>query len=503
MTLNDNSSSFTYVIKVGFKVSLATYAVYVAYKCFIKPYFSPLKQMPGPAFRPVIGNLYDLYSSRPMEIEIKWTEKYGKFVHFHNVFNEDIVMISCPKAINHVLIVNHKNYEKQKAFQVNQRLIGDGVMASTGRDHAKYRGMIAPAAFNADSITVMTTVFNMYATSLCQLWRHNLSQSNDGIICVQKYFKQLTLDIMGRCTFGYEFEALSGCNIDAKNISAVFNRAVTGQLFGLVQFIPYFQYLPLACNREIEAGLSVVRKAIDSTIALKRNSRQRSTSDVDLLDILMDIKDETGKPAFTDKQLRDNILTFMMAGRETATAALSWTLYLLAKHPKIQDKARTEIQNVLRQDRDLANSDLDQLKYIEFIIMETLRLYPPVDVLRRVAKKDDVIQNYKIPAGTLIYIALAVCQRCDDAFPNGNEFNPERFKREDVRDHGVLSFSIGSRTCMGKRFAMTEMKITLAKLLFNFKFSLPSANQRIEPRRCGMFILPNPLIQLKVEPILI
>ncbi|CAG8528426.1 10653_t:CDS:2, partial [Scutellospora calospora] len=185
-----------------------------------------------------------------------------------------------------------------------------------------------------------------------------------------------------------------------------------------------------------------------------------------------------------NKELRDDIVIYFVAGHDTSSLSLSTVFYYLAKYPDIQKKAREEAINVLGSSSKLPTSDnLRDLKYITAIIMEALRLYPPATIIfsRSPIKPLNLSRNITIPEGTKLTVGLWQIQRNPDVWENVDEFIPERFMNPDkeIKSNWV-AFSSGPRNCIGQNFSMMEQKIIIAMTLLNFEVSLPPNMKRLD-----------------------
>jgi cytochrome P450 len=179
---------------------------------------------------------------------------------------------------------------------------------------------------------------------------------------------------------------------------------------------------------------------------------------------------ETGE-AMTDRQLRDEALTMLLAGHETTANALTFALMLLAQHPEIQTEAATEAQGVLG-DGPIGFDEVQRLDYIRQVLRETLRLYPPVWLLARMPIADDTLCDIPIPAGAFVFVCPFTMHRHPDHWPDPERFDPSRFAPDQpVPDrHVYFPFSRGRRQCIGDRFAELEAVLILGALLRRFRF---------------------------------
>jgi cytochrome P450 len=198
--------------------------------------------------------------------------------------------------------------------------------------------------------------------------------------------------------------------------------------------------------------------------------------------MLLIARDEETGQGLTDRELRDQLLTFIVAGHETTAVALGWTLYLLDRNPPIARRLRDEVDAALG-DRIPTAADLPGLPYVRQVIEESMRLYPPVYGLIRDAKDDDVIGGYRIPARSMVLLSLYATHRHPAFWPDPEVFDPDRFAPDQVAARPRFAwfpFLGGPHQCIGQDFAMMEAVLVVAMLAQRFRLEL-APGARIEP----------------------
>jgi len=205
---------------------------------------------------------------------------------------------------------------------------------------------------------------------------------------------------------------------------------------------------------------------------------------LDFLDILLTAKDENGV-GLSDIDIRNEVDTFLFEGHDTTASAISWTLFSLAEHPEYQEKCRQEIEEILegRESDDIEWSDLPKLEYLGMCIKEGMRLHSPVAIVGRVTTKPFELDGVTAPPDTSIMVNIWMLHHNEHVWGKDHmDFKPERFSRENVAKmdpYQYVPFAGGPRNCIGQNFAINEQKVELAKLVYNFKFSLvPGQNIR-------------------------
>jgi cytochrome P450 len=225
-------------------------------------------------------------------------------------------------------------------------------------------------------------------------------------------------------------------------------------------------------------------------IVRKRRAENRDHGD--LLSMLLAAVDEDGEGRLSDKQVRDEAMTLMLAGHDTTAAGLDWLWYLLATHPEIADHCREELASVLHN-RPPTAEDVSRLPYTEAVVKESLRLYPPaIGVFLRQASRDLVIGGYDVPRNSLLTLSTVVTHRDPRWFRDPDRFDPERFlqpRSDEIPNGAYFPFGLGPRVCIGQNFAMMEMILIAATLL-------PIFNVAPVPKQTE----PVPFVHLALRP---
>lgn len=219
-----------------------------------------------------------------------------------------------------------------------------------------------------------------------------------------------------------------------------------------------------------------------------------------LLDLLLQSKCDD--QPLTEEEIREEVDTFMFAGHDTTTNGSASTIYQLSRHPDIHARVYEEIRSIFGDDptAKLTYSKLQELKYTEMVIKETMRLMPPVPIIGRSLVEPTLINGVVVPAGTNITIPVYALHREADVFPEPNEFDPERFSPENSEHrnpYAYIPFSAGPRNCIGLRYAMLEIKAFIVKILLNFKL-LPNTDDW-EMKIWSAFVLEMNGVHLRLE----
>jgi cytochrome P450 len=240
-------------------------------------------------------------------------------------------------------------------------------------------------------------------------------------------------------------------------------------------------------------GFSRARRQMnDYLYGLIRERRNSRPLGEDMLSLLV------AEPGIDDGLIRDQMLTMLIAGHDTCTALLTWALYLLGKQPSAMARARSEVDTRLGDGRWDA-SDVEALSFLDSVVRETLRLYPPVHMGMRVAARDLAYHQYRIPAGTRVIYSIYLTHRLADHWPDPDQFVPDRFRQTSGGSrpsYSYLPFGGGPRNCIGSSFGLLETKVVLARLLQTFEFELLTTHVR---PHMGATLEPHPGVMMRVH----
>jgi cytochrome P450 len=240
-------------------------------------------------------------------------------------------------------------------------------------------------------------------------------------------------------------------------------------------------------------GYRRARRQVDEYMyKLIRDRRHARTPGEDMLSLLV------AEPGIGDELIRDQMLTMLIAGHDTCTALLTWALYLMGKEPSVMTRARSEVDTLLG-DRVWGASDVESLPFLDDVVRETLRLYPPVHMGMRVAARDLTFHQYRIPAGTRVIYSIYLTHRLVENWPDPDRFDPDRFHRPPVGSrppYTYIPFGGGPRNCIGSSFGLLETKTVLARLLQTFEFELLTTDAR---PHMGATLEPHPGVTMRVR----
>jgi cytochrome P450 len=370
-------------------------------------------------------------------------------------------LITNPDDVRHVLQDNARNYHKSPLYGKLRLFLGNGLLTSEDEFWLRQR-RIAQPAFHRQRMAALASVMAEAARDAAAAWQPLASAGRP--VDIGEEMMRLTRTVVVRALLGADLGPYTS-RID--KAWTIINQHV-GESFWSLGFT---DRLPTPKNRRFQAARAVLRGAVDHVIS----ERRRGPSDgADLLSMLMSARDEETGEAMTDEQLRVEVTTFLLAGQETTSLALTWTWYLLSQHPRARQRLEEEIDVVLGG-RPPEYSDLVNLPYLRMVIDEAMRLYPPAWGFSRQALADDQLGGYPLPQGWLAFVIPYVLHRLPAFWQDPEAFDPERFSPERSADRPkfvYLPFGAGPRQCIGNQFALIETQLSVATFAQAYRLQL-------------------------------
>ena len=399
----------------------------------------------------------------------KLAREYGDVSFFH-LGRQDVYFVNDPEVIKDILVTSQSKFRKSRMLQRAKVLLGEGLLTSEGTHHLRQRRLAQPA-FHRDRL-------RGYGQSMIEF----------GIRTRDRWQPGQTLDIateMMRLTLAVVAKTLFNADVDAEAGDIGDSLAVVLGLFDtvLLPFSEYLEKLPLPSVKRFERARDTLDQIIYRIIA---EHRQNPGDHGDLLSMLLMAQDEDGTGGMSDTQVRDEALTIFLAGHETTAVALTWTLYLLSQNPEIETRLVAELDRVLGG-RTPTVDDLPNLKYVEQVFAEGMRLYPPAWAIGRMPAEPYTMpapHNWELEAGSIVLMSPYVMHHDARYFPDPDRFDPDRWLPENADQRPKFSFfpfGGGARVCIGERFAWMEGVLLLAVMLQRWKLTL-DANQVIEKK---------------------
>ncbi|GET00319.1 cytochrome P450 [Rhizophagus clarus] len=452
---------------------------WVIYKVYIWPtYITPLKKIPGPSSEHLFyGNYKTLMKEE--EPQIEWRKKYGDIIKYHEFFNQPALLISDTSIIQEITLSNTYDYIKPPNL-VKELIafVGNGLAFSEGDIHKRQRKMMNPA-FTYSNIKSMVPTFTRVASLLKNLIEDKIN-SGESNIAFAPYISKATLDIIGLIGFNYEFNSLSSQNELANAYSTISSQTPLRFIINrLATYFPSIRNIPIKINRDFKDACVIINRESWNLVKIKQKEAEfGELKGTDLLSVLININRKLPiEERMTDDELKNQIMTFLLAGHETTSITASWALYLLAQHPHVQDLLREELVKAF-PDKSNFNPTYDEINSLEFlncVVKEALRLYSPVTLISRINLKDKVFGNYLVPKNTPIMISLMALHKSPEIWgPTAAEFDPKRWLdptlTKNISNISYLPFNTGARGCIGNKLALNELKVILGTLVRNFVF---------------------------------
>jgi cytochrome P450 len=382
-------------------------------------------------------------------------------------------IVNDPDAVKHVLVDNVDNYVKTRlARRLLEPGLGKGLLTSEGDIWRMHRRIMAPS-FDPRSVASYGPLMVEHTETMLSQW----DALPDGAeLMFDRAMMRLTLDIIAQAMFSSDAEDI------AELVSTGTDRYQAEVRPTLFDLLPLPAWMPrLRSMKNAERIFSDFDLKIDRMIA--ERGRAGAVERRDLLARLLAARDEDTGGGLSAKEIRDEIITIFMAGHETTSLALTWTLYLLSQHPDAEAKLHAELSEVLGG-RTPRAEDVPKLRYARMVIDEALRLYPPAHTMAREAVGADELSGHRIPAGATVYIVPWLLHRHRRLWERPERFDPERFLPERSANRPRLAympFGAGPRICIGAAFAITEAILILATIAQRYRLALKPGHP-VEPR---------------------
>jgi cytochrome P450 len=389
-------------------------------------------------------------------------EAYGD-IYYAPSGGTPLYVLRHPEHLREVLVTRASSFHKtHSAFERLSQVLGDGLLTSDGETWRRQRRMVQPAFAHGRLAG--------YASIMSDEARRALAPWGDGEVRdMGGELMQLTLRVVSRTLFGHD--------VTPEHIADV-GHAMKLFQEGLVRPDLLPSWFPSPRRQKLAAALAALDRMTYGIIAARRGSPTLGSSD--LLQRLVDAVDEEGDGGrLSEKELRDQLVTLFLAGHETTSHALTWTLYLLSQNQSAESMLHAELDEVLRG-KDPTYEDLARLPYTQQVVEESMRLFPPVYSLARRAHEDTEIGGFPVAAGSEVILWVYMTHRDPRWFPNPDVFAPERFAPEEEAKRpklAYLPFGGGPRACIGKVFAMLEARLLLATLAQRYRFELPPGHR--------------------------
>nr|WDY85989.1 cytochrome P450 4BR18 [Pagiophloeus tsushimanus] len=440
-----------------------------------------LGKIPGPKPLPILGNsrLLGKTPSDYLRGLIALQKKYGNFYKLWTGPTLRLV-INKPEYLEELLSSN-VNLSKSNGYDLFKPWLGDGLLVSTGSKWRQRRKMITPT-FHFKVLEDFMQIFNYQVNIMLDKLMEVVQESPGETVDIFKFVNLMSLDIICETAFGTPIGAQSQEN--PKYVAAVktFLEIFVFRFFsGWMGHPLFFRFsepykvfhetlntLHVFCDKVIKKRKEEYAKLGRMTGEREDGVKIRSA----LLDMLLEANQNGGN--LSDEDLRDEVNTFMFEGHDTSATAECFTLYALAQNPAIQDKVYEELCEILGKDpkSEITISQINDLKYMDIVVREAMRIYQPVPLIERNIDEDWIVDGITIPKNTTVAVFLYGMSHDPAVFPEPEKFDPDRFLPEKSgarHNYAYIPFSAGPRNCIGQRYAMYSLKTCIAKFLLQFR----------------------------------
>ncbi|VDC06375.1 unnamed protein product [Peniophora sp. CBMAI 1063] len=486
------------------------------YRTFIWPFFSPLRNVPGPAPQNwLYGTMKLSRKIGPPIARTQWMQAHGPIFKDWSFFGRPRLVLADNRGIGHV-ISNSMDYQKPPLGRfIAGQVVGDGILTVEGMEHKHQRRVLNPA-FGVAQIRELLPIFFEESLRLRDAWKSKIAEdSTTGriIVDVLDYLQLTTLDVIGLAGFGFSFDALDpspSTDLETKEFTDALRILTNGDAPGVMTvlqgILPPLRYIPTPRTRRIAKARAVLNRVGGRLISERKRlvlgdvaQEKVKRDDVqgkDVLSILVRANLATDLPEqsrLSDQDMLAQIPTLLVAGHETTSSAVTWGLHSLSNNPAVQDKLRAELRACVHVHGSMPSSEvLNNLPYLEMFVREVMRLHSPVTSTSRVAMKADVIptanewvdvhgvkhSGVPVAEGDTILLPMEMMNNLAAIWgPDARTFRPERWESPPEAARAIpgvwgnsLSFLGGPRACIGFRFSLLEMKAIFLTLVSTFRF---------------------------------
>lgn len=428
---------------------------------------------PGPTVSRFASLTYR-FSRDPLTFLTTVSRTYGDLSSYR-MGGELIFFVNDPQYIKDILVTHHRNFTKSRGLERTKRLLGNGLLTSEGAFHLRQRRLMQPA-FHRDRIASYGQTMVTYADRMRRAW------SSGSTIDVSEEMMRLTLSIAGKTLF----------DVDVESQAAEVRRALTAMMdtfwLTMMPFAPMLERLPVGPLRRARLARERLDAIIYGMIAQRRSG---ALDRGDLLSMLLLAQDEDDGSTMTDRQIRDEAMTILLAGHETTANALAWTWYLLSQSAEVEARLHAEVEGALNG-RLPTVANIPSLPFVERVVTEAMRLYPPAWLIGRRAIDPYPIGGYVAPARAIFLMSQWVMHHDPRFFSEPDRFHPDRWTPEfkaSLPKFAYFPFGGGPRQCIGESFAWMELVLVVAAIAQRWRL-------RLVP---GHPVVPRPLVTLRTR----
>ncbi|SNZ15644.1 Cytochrome P450 [Natronoarchaeum philippinense] len=431
---------------------------------------------PGPQDLPLVGAT-PYYARDPFRFATDLRDAYGDVAQFR-LGRQQTYLVTTPAGVEQVLVDEADRFSKPD-FQTDamEELLGQGLLLSEGTFWRDMRTLAQPA-FAPDRVAGLADMMAERTEALTARWEPGEVRD------VESEMARLTVEIIVDAMFGADLGP-ERTQIVQENLEPLGRRFEPEPRRAVVP-----DWLPTPENRQYHAAIETLEGVIDDIVAERRDAVEDRS---DLLSILLRAREDGD---IDDRQVRDELMTMLLAGHDTTALALTYTWYLLSEHPEVERKVHEEIDAVV--DGRPTFADVRELSYVRNVLDEAMRLYPPVYAMFRQPDRDVEIEGYDVPAGSLVMLSQWATHRDPRYFEEPEEFRPERWAESDHPTYAYFPFGAGPRSCIGKQFSLTEATIVLATIAREYR--LDRVDDGELDLRGSLTMHPKDGVDVRIEP---
>ncbi len=413
---------------------------------------APVRTAPGPKGNILVGELPAI-ARDPLGLLMRCLHEHGDVVRIR-MPGMEWYLVSHPDHVKHVLVDNCRNYPRGRSYDTFRLVLGDSILTTDGAAWRPLRRVAQPA-FHRDSVARMAGMMTRCASEMLAAWQRRLAPGQPFDVAAE--LQQLAMRIIGHSLFSTDLLAESAREFAEALGVALEHTAGAANPFRLPSSVP------TPANRRFARAMRVFERTILHMLAERRESGEHPP---DLMSMLLDAVDSETGEGLSHLQIRNEVLTYLIAGHETTAGTLIWASYLLSLHPEVARRVDEELARELEGSPPTVEA-LERLVYLEQVILETLRLYPPAYMLTREVASEDRIGGYTIPAKSWVLLSAYVTHRRHDVWDNPEGFDPDRFASGSDAGRSSCAyfpFFAGPHKCIGQGMGMMELKLVLATL---------------------------------------
>ncbi|XP_015674990.1 cytochrome P450 3A24-like [Protobothrops mucrosquamatus] len=462
--------------------------------------------IPGPRPLPFIGSFHE-YRHGILQFDQICFERYGKLWGLFDG-RQPVMAILDPALIKSVLVKEfHTYFTNRRNFGLNGDL-DTAIFFTVNEQWKRIRNTWSPS-FTSGRLKEMLPIINHYHEILVKNLQKKVD--NDEVMDMRLIFSAYSLDVVTSTSFGINVDSLNHPNDPVVvNIKKILNFSFLNPILILTVLFPFLTPVLEKLNFSVFPKSSI--DFFNGVVKKIKEDRQKEnhTNRVDFLQLMVDSQaaantsgEANSEKALTDKEILAQSIIFIFGGYDTIGITLSFVSYCLATHPDVQEKLYQEINETFPNQAPPTYEAIQHMEYLDMVVNETFRLYPPAERLDRVCKKTVEIHGVTIPEGTVVVVPVFVLHRVPEYWPEPEEFRPERFSKEnkESRDPYVfLPFGAGPRNCIAMRFALLVLKMGLVVVLQKIRFqTCKETTIPLELDNRG-FVQPKNPIKLKLLP---